>query len=58
MRYILVILLLLWCSWGHADGLNIRVLALKHSKEQMAQGDEDLAFKGIQEAKSKNSSSN
>jgi len=53
MRYILILLMLLWCSLGYAAGPNIRVLALKHSKEQMAQGDEDLAFRGIQEAKSK-----
>lgn len=31
--------------------MKIRVMALKHSKEQMAQGDQDLAFTNIEKAK-------
>lgn len=53
MKYLIA--LTIWCAatLTLAEGPKIRVLALKHSKEQMAQGDEDLAFRSIQDAKSK-----
>lgn len=54
MRVLVLVLGLLLpqlCFGG--ENYKIRVLALKHSKEQMAQGDEDLAFRSIQEAKAK-----
>jgi hypothetical protein len=44
-----------WCfaALSFAQDMKIRVLALKHSKEQMAQGDQDLAFRNIEKAKEK-----
>jgi len=53
MKYLIALAIWFTATMSFGDGPKIRVLALKHSKEQMAQGDEDLAFRSIQDAKSK-----
>jgi len=53
MRYLLAFLFMLVATSCFASDVKIRVLALKHSKENMAQGDEDLAFRSIQRAREK-----
>lgn len=53
MKHLLVILVMLLATPSFASNIKIRVLALKHSKENMAQDDENLAFRSIQRAREK-----
>ncbi len=49
----LLALFLLFATPCFATDIKVRVLALKHSKENMAQDDENLAFQSIQSAQGK-----